>query len=65
MSCNELAYVRFWHKADMAIALNDVRFWHLAGKFRNFAAQFNRYPISPAANPCCNPRLKISVVLSL
>jgi hypothetical protein len=19
--------VRFWHKADMAIALNDVRFW--------------------------------------
>ena len=19
--------IRFWHKADMAIALNDVRFW--------------------------------------
>jgi hypothetical protein len=21
------SYVRFWHKADMAIALHDVRFW--------------------------------------
>src|SRR5215469_13987688 len=30
-----------------------------------FAAQFNRYPISPAANPCCNTSLKIGVVLSL
>ena len=22
-----LADVRYWHKADMAIALSDVRFW--------------------------------------
>jgi hypothetical protein len=35
------------------------------GQFRNFAAQFNRDPIPPASNPCCNPGLKISVVLSL
>jgi hypothetical protein len=21
------AHVRFWHKADMAIALSDVRYW--------------------------------------
>jgi hypothetical protein len=34
-------------------------------KFRNFAAQFDRYPISPVSNPCCNPGLKIGVVLSL
>jgi hypothetical protein len=26
-SLDALWNVRFWHKADMAIALNDVRFW--------------------------------------
>ena len=26
-SLGDKGYVRFWHKADMAIALHDVRFW--------------------------------------
>jgi len=27
--------VRFWHKADMAIALNDVRYWGQSGHCSN------------------------------
>jgi hypothetical protein len=25
--CEQRSDVRYWHKADMAVALSDVRFW--------------------------------------
>jgi hypothetical protein len=39
--CAHSRDVRFWHKADMAIALNDVRFWGQSGH-RGHAADARR-----------------------